>query len=90
MSGKSKILLVLLDRGWHTYTELLNTYFKYTQRIFDLRKAGYVIDERPNIANKHACDYRLIKVPTETIKPPVEKDMYLSEEAIRQHEYAKK
>ena len=90
MSGKSKILLVLLDRGWHTYTELLRVYYKYTQRLKDLRDAGYVIDTRPNIANKNACDYRLVKIPDEKVKPPEEKDMFMSEDAVRQHEYAKK
>ena len=90
MSKKAKVLFVLLDRGWHTYTELLGAYYKYTQRLFDLRQSGYVIDERPNIANKNACDYRLMKIPNEKKEPLVEKDMYLSEEAMREHQYAKK
>ena len=66
MTGKEKVLLVLNDREWHSYYELLSAYYKFTQRIFDLRQKGYVIDERPNQFNKHAFDYRITQVPNQT------------------------
>ena len=59
MTGKEKVLMVLKDGAWHSYRELLDAYFKYTMRIFDLRADGYVIEERPNLKNKHAMDYKL-------------------------------
>ena len=65
MTGKQKIINALFDGQWHSYLELLNVYYKYTQRIYDLRCEGYFIDERPNQHNKHALDYRLVKTPAE-------------------------
>ena len=65
MTGEEKVLFVLRDRGWHTYRELLEMYYKYTQRIFTLRRKGYIIEDRPNIANRHAYDYKLVKAPAE-------------------------
>lgn len=69
MSHKSRILIVLQDGKWHSFRELLEVYYKYTQRLFDLRRDGYVIEERNNISNKNAFDYRLVKEPLEIIKP---------------------
>lgn len=66
MTGKEKVLLVLNDRQWHSYYDLLQAYYKFTQRLFDLRKDGYEIEERPNRMNKHALDYRLSHVPNQT------------------------
>ena len=73
MSQKDKILNLLQDNRWHSFRELLAVYYKYTQRIFDLRKIGHVIEERRSDSNPHACDYRLIgmfsKLPVESPAP---------------------
>ncbi len=70
MSQKDKILNLLKDNRWHSFMELLAVYYKYTQRIFDLREIGHVIEERRSDSNPHACDYRLIsKLPAESPAP---------------------
>lgn len=71
MTGKEKVLSVLEDGQWHSYFELLEVYFKYTSRIFDLKKDGYIFEERQNAHNKHALDYRLVKEPIEKEKPEI-------------------
>jgi len=63
MTGKQKVLSVLGDGHWHSYRELFDVYFKYTARIYELRKDGYVFEERVNRFNKHAFDYRLVSKP---------------------------
>ena len=59
MSHKTRILTLLKDKEWHSFRELLQVYYKYTQRIFDLRQEGYEIVERPNLSHPHGLDYKL-------------------------------
>ena len=72
MTGKEKILSVLGDRNWHSFRELLAVYYKFTQRIFDLRREGFIIEERKNNTNKHAMDYRIIHEPSRLEKEAIQ------------------
>ena len=46
MTYKEKILKLLSDGNWHNVNELIRVYYKYTQRIYDLRKEGYLIETK--------------------------------------------
>lgn len=71
MSHKDRVLSLLNDQSWHSFNELREVYYKYTQRIKDLRYKGYVIETRPNGFNKHGDDYRLVYSPVKnTVSSP--------------------
>lgn len=68
MSHKQDILALLLDGYWHSASELCKIYYKYTQRLFDLKKEGYKIETRRNLINPHMFDYKLIDGPMKPLK----------------------
>ena len=98
MSQANLLFNLLLDRNWHRTDEILEKVYGFDHvgiarvgaRIADLKRKGCVIYGKPDKMKHSLYWYRLIKAPGDNVAPPKENDMYLDEESVRQHQYAKK
>ena len=98
MSQTTLLFHLLSDRNWHRTDEILEKVYGFDHvgiarvgaRVADLKRKGCIIDGKPDKMKHSLYWYRLIKAPGDNVKPPKEHDMFLSSDAIKQHEYAKK
>jgi hypothetical protein len=61
-SQTDQILMLLSDGQWHDTTQLHAIGWRYTSRLHDLRKRGYVLEKR-RTADRRIEEWRLVATP---------------------------
>lgn len=77
LTHKEQIVSLLSDGRWHSTHELILIAWRYSARLHDLRKLGYIFEKKNDPTHPTIEWWKLIDIPSELkTRPTVQQVMF--------------